>query len=193
MSQVEAHCMAQVVNHRQRIDDAPLMDDSLRQVAFKDYLDLLFSYKSDSIIQIDTTVAYKINFVTAHAFNFAQDLHDSLYADSLRIICVSNPTKIQDSIIQLTFLDTDTSFIRHTTLLNGNSIQLPVFTFNKLNPNTGKPYNGNASFHLDAEGANVISFNSCQYLIIAETRFQPDNRGSMPPGIDVTYFLEIKK
>ena len=192
VSQLGGYCVAQVVNFSHSMSENYRGDSSI-QNEFNQYVDLIFSYDSDTIKEVDTSLSYKIKYATYHKVNFPQDFKDSLYADSLKLICISNPTRVQDSIMKLTFLDIDTLFLGQTRLTKYDSSVLKVFTFRKLNPNTGEPYNGSASVHLDAEVSRLISFNSGQYLIIGETRFTPDIRGSMPPGTSVTYYLEIIK
>lgn len=194
VSQIESYCLAQINSQAQAVHE-PYITDTLSQTKFKDYIDLVFSYKADTFFQVDTTLSYRINFVASHSFLFPQDLHDSLFLDSLHLCCIANPKKIQDSIIKLDFLDTDTSYISYTRLWKGKSAALKVFTIRKLNPNTGERYNynGSASLYFDAEDSRIISFHSGQYLVISETHFLPDNRGSMPPGNVVTLFLELIK
>ena len=192
VSQHESYCIAQIERQTQTMDE-PHVSDTLTQTKFYEYLDLILSYKLDTIIQVDSSLNYKINYVASHSVNFSQDFQDSLYVDSLKIVCISNQKKIQDSIIKLNFLETDTSHISYTRLWKDKSEAMKVFTFRKLNPNTGEPYNGSASFYFDAEVSRLLSFNSGQYLIISETYFSPDIRGSMPSGNVVTFFLEIVK
>lgn len=190
VSQLGGYCVAQVVNFSHSISENYIGDSSI-QNEFNQYLDLILSYDSDTIMEVDTSLSYKIKYATYHKVNLPQDFKVSLYADSLKLICISNPTRAQDSIMKLTFLDTDTLFFGQTRLTKYDSSLLKVFTLRKLNPNTGEPYNGSASFHFDAEVSRLLSFNSGQYLLIGETRFTPDIRGSMPPGTSVTYYLEI--
>lgn len=192
VSQLGGYCVAQVVIFSHSIS-ANYIGESSIQNEFNQYLDLILSYDSDTIMEVDTSVSYKIKYVTYHKVNFPQDFKDSLYADSLKLICISNPTRVQDSIMQLTFLDTDTLFFGQTRLTKEDSMIMQVFTYRKLNPNTGAPYNGSASFHFDAEVSRLLSLNSGQYLLIGETRFTPEIRGGMPPGTSVTYYLEIIK
>jgi len=190
--QLGGYCFAQVVNFSHSVDEK-YVGDSLNQNGFNEYLDLILSYNSDTFFETDTSLSYKIKYFTYHEVNYPQDFEDSLYADSLKIICISNPTIIKDTTIKLNFLDTDTLFVEQTRLTKEESMKMKVFKFRKLNPNTGEPYNGSASFHFDAEVSRLLSFNSGQYLVIGETQFTPDIRGSMPPGTSVTYYLELIK
>jgi hypothetical protein len=192
LSQHESYCQPQTESQTQTICK-PHVTDTLTQSKFNDYVDLILSSKMDTIIQVGSTSRYRINYVTSHGFNFPQDFHDSLYMDSLHIICISNPKKIQDSIIRLNLLDTDTSYISYTQLWKGKSAVMKVFTFRKLNPNAGELDNRSASFIFDAEVSRILSFNSGQFLVISETYFEPDIRSSMPPGYIVTLFLEVVK
>ena len=167
IAQNTSYCSAQIRSKPQTLVEQRL-NDTLIKTNFNNYLDFLLAYKSDTTIQVDTSLNFKINYVTSHRFDFEQDFQDTFYADSLKIICISNPEKVQDSIIKLNFLWTDTAYISYTNLWEGKSNTMKVFTFPKLNPMTGEPYNGSASFYLDAEISRVLSFNSGQYLIIRE-------------------------
>jgi hypothetical protein len=190
--QIGECCVAQVVNFSPSVDEKDVGDASI-QDEFDEYLDFMLSYDSDTILHLDPSLSYIIKYLSYHEVNLPQDFDDSLYLDTLKLICTSNPTSVQDSILKLTFLDTDTLFVEQTRLTKDDSSALKVFTFRKVNATTGEPYFGAASFYFDAEVSRLLSFNSGQYLVIAETRFTPDIRGSMPPGTSMTLYLEVIK
>ncbi|MFT5820455.1 MAG: hypothetical protein ACI8ZM_001697 [Crocinitomix sp.] len=151
--------------------------DSLLRIEFNDYLNFIINQPNDSILEIDSSKVYKINFVTTCSFNGW--INDTSYIDSSQLICIKEIQKRADSL-KLNFIDF--KVVKSGNLKLNDSSNLDYFTYEK-NTKAYQPSN--------ADYSSFISFTNGQYMIISERRFGPDNRGSMPPGYDITYFIEL--
>lgn len=147
---------------------------------FDDYLKLILPQPNDSILEIDSSNIYKIHFITTHSFNRAWEIYDSCYVDSEKLICTQNIIKSTDSI-QLNFIDFNVVDSGLTKINDNSRLNLTFHTYKK-HP---------SERILMGAYSTLVSIKNGKYLIISERRFGPDIRGNMPPGYDITYFIEL--
>lgn len=150
--------------------------DSLLVTVFKDYLNFIINQPNDSILEIDSSKVYKINFRTTRPFNGW--INDTCCIDSSQFICTEQVQKRTDSL-KINFIDFKVVKSESLKLKDGSNLN--YFTYD--NTKAGQPFN--------ADYSSFISFNNGQYIIIHETRFGPNISTSIPHGDEINYFIEL--
>lgn len=144
---------------------------------FNEDLDFFLSQPQDSILKIDPQARYVISYKTTCPFNHWID--DTHYIDSGQRICIRNVQKVTDPI-QLNF-DLEKTEFSQTGLKINAGLRLTFSTLRK-DPTSYDPF--------CEKYTSLASFDNGRYIILSERHFGPDIRSSMPPGDDITYFIE---
>ena len=150
---------------------------------FNEYLNFIFSQSPDSIVELDSAMRYAVRFVTSCPF--VSWFQESNYLDSLQKICIKGISKSADTV-QIISVNNGTQLESWLcTKLKSHSRACLTFFYCRspvIYPSIAEPY--------VADSFDLIGFNNGRYVIKHERRFGLDIKGSMPPGVDVTYFME---
>lgn len=147
---------------------------------FHEFLNRLIQMSPDTLPlpQHPAPAGYRLLFQTHHSFSHQFMIFDSCYADSLHMICMENISASGDSFaFPILFVQPEATF--RTTVKTPTRVQIPGFYYWNLE----NEVNYIRSFQ------DIMSFGQGKYLILHQRRSGPDIRSSMPPGVDITWFL----
>lgn len=155
--------------------------DPESETNFMRHLDSLLAMPNDTSFALDTAATYRITYLTSCPFNHT--FCHACYLDQNYMVCIKNLRTSKD-IMRLNHIDPKMYSTGITTFQSRNEVEFTCFSH--LPKNTlDDPYSTHAF--------NILSFGRGQHLIIHHRISGPDIRGSMPPGVDNTYFLERVK
>ncbi len=151
-------------------------NDSIDTSKFRNYVNTILTMPIDSIQELDTLTKYSVKYLSECSFDVI--FKNWNYLDSDHRICIHNISESTDTMT-LDFIDLRFEGKPYSSNLDKYGSMFFYYLTVDKSEEPFKP-----------EIFNILSFNKGKYLIIHTRITAPDTRGSLPPGVDLTLFLE---
>lgn len=144
--------------------------DSVNPLEFQGYVNDILAMPTDSIQKLDSLTKYSAKYLSECPFILDKGFNHR--------ICNQNISKLSDTM-RLTFIDLRSEGKLYNSNLDTSE---PMFFYYPTKDKSYEPFR--------PEIFNILSFKKGKYLIVHTRITVPDTRGSLPPGVDLTLFLE---